>query len=189
MAKERVKRTANRLSRTDKISKRLRGVEAKSAYKRKSTNLTFTVFHKQPVELQGFIVEVNAESVLFRHKRTNASKRMLVSRFDRSEVVELYGDAGEVSSITVMREVPVREVIGTIVSDEGGIVTLKSPSGETVKLYMNSNVRIEANAEDDSEPSGKSGKKAKAEKPAKKVKVKKSKKSKKSDDDDLDDLD
>jgi hypothetical protein len=187
--KERVSRTANRLTRADKIAKRLRGVSASTGFKRKSATFTFRVLAIQPVEITGFIVESNKHSVLFRHKRTNASKRMVVSRFDRSEIVELFGEPGELSSITVMREVPVREVIGTIIEDSDGVVSIKTPSGETVRLFMNSNVRIEVSAEDDAAvtegKSKKSSGKSKKSAPEKTVK-KKSKRKSDVDDDDLD---
>lgn len=187
--KERVSRTANRLTRADKIAKRLRGVSEKTGFKQKSSNFNIRIISHQPVEVTGFIISSSPESVLFRHKRTNASKRMVVSRFDRSEIVELFGEPGELSSIMVMRDVTVREIIGTIVEDKSGVITVKTPSGETVKLYTNNQVRIEVSAEDEG-PTGKSGKASKASKSEAKSKGKKAKTVKKrKSSDDIDDLD
>jgi hypothetical protein len=195
MAKEKVKDkgakkvrgTANRLSRADKMQKRLKGISAKTGFKAKSALFTFTVFAPQVVEIPGFIVSQQADSVLFRHKRTNASKRMLVSRFAGKDIIELYGNEGETSSITVMREVPVREVVGKLIEDKNGVMTIQTASGETVKIFQNSNVRVEVSVEDETE-AGESGKKSKKDKKADK-KADKSSKKKKRKDEDEDDLD
>lgn len=180
-------RTANRLTRGDKISKRLKGVSAKTGFKAKSAMFTFRVIARQATDLHGFIVSEHSDSVLFRHKRTNASKRMVVTRFPHSEIIELFGAAGEPASLTTMRDVVIREMVGKLVEDKNGVVTIQTAGGETVKLFQNDNVRIEISVEDEagekSERGSKSGK-------TDKVKKKKSKKAAKADDeDDEDDLD
>lgn len=182
--------TANRLTRADKMQKRLKGISAKTGFKAKSAMFTFTVFAPQVVEIPGFIVSQQADSVLFRHKRTNASKRMLVSRFAAKDIIELYGNEGELSSITVMREAAVREVVGKLIEDKNGVMTIQTASGETVKIFSNNSVRVEVNVEDEAGAEGSSGKKSKKSKADKAEKSgKKSKKSKKADDEDEDDLD
>ncbi|AGS82010.1 hypothetical protein O152_gp126 [Pseudomonas phage PaBG] len=194
MAKDKTKKrnTANRLSRTDKIAKRLKNISAKTSFKAKSAMFTFTVFARQAVEIGGFLVQDGTDAVMLRHKRTSASQKTVVSRFSRSDVVEVFGAVGEVSAVTVFREVAIREVVGRLVEDKGGIMTIQTASGETVKLYQRDDVRIEVRAEDEAAAGGE-GKKSKKDKKAKaeKAEGKKSKKGKKKkadeDDDDLDD--
>lgn len=195
MAKDKVKKrnTANRLSRTDKIAKRLKNISAKTSFKAKSALFTFTVFARQAVEIGGYLIQDGTDAVLLRHKRTNASQKTVVSRFGRADVVEVFGAVGEVSSVTVFREVPILEVVGRLVEDKGGVLTIQTASGETVKLYQRDDVRIEARAEDEASAGGSEGKKSKkkdkAEKEGKKSKKDKKAGKKKKDDDDDDDLD
>ena len=183
---KKVRNTANRLTRADKIGKRLKNINHKTSFKAKSALFTFRVLARQAVEIGGFIVSEHTDSVLFRHKRSNAAKRMVVSRFSHADLIELYGAPGEVSSVTVMRDVLVREVVGKLVEDKHGVMTIQTASGETVKIFQHSGVRIEVSADDESNEEG--GKKSKKSKKADKAEKPKKKKSKKSDDDD-DDLD
>jgi hypothetical protein len=188
---KKVRNTANRLTRADKIEKRLRGVDAKTSFKAKSALFTFRVYRRAPVAIHGFIVSESSDSVLLRHKRTNASKRMVVSRFAHADIIELYGTVGETSSALVVKETQIHEVVGKIVEDKGGVITIQTASGETVKLFQNAQSRIEISVEDEggsSEGGGKKSKKSKAEKPAKDGKKKKKAK-KEVDEDEDDDLD
>lgn len=190
---KKARNTANRLTRSDKIAKRLKNISAKTSFKVKSAMFTFTVLARQVVEIGGYLVQETSESVVLRHKRTNASQRMVVSRFHRSEVVEVFGAVGEVSSVTVFREVPVREVVGKLIEDSKGVMTVQTAGGETVKLYQHEGVRITVSADDEAGSEKGEGKKSKKDKKAEKAEKsgKKSKKSKKAkdEDDDLDDDD
>jgi len=188
---KKVRNTANRLTRADKIEKRLRGVSAKTSFKSKSALFTFRVFRLAPVAVHGFILAENADSILLRHKRTNASKRMVVSRISHSDIIELYGTVGETSSALVVKETQIHEVVGKIVEDKGGVITIQTASGETVKLFQNAQSRIEVSVEDEGgseEGGGKKSKKSKADKPEKSGKKKKKAKPAEDDDED-DDLD
>lgn len=188
---KKVRNTANRLTRADKIEKRLRGVSAKTSFKAKSAMFKFQVYRLAPVAVHGFILAENADSILLRHKRTNASKRMVVSRISHSDIIELYGTVGETSSALVVKETQIHEVIGKIVEDKNGVITIQTASGETVKLFQNAQSRIEVSVEDEggSEDGGKKSKKSKAEKPAKEGKKKKKAKKEVDEDDEDDDLD
>lgn len=182
--------TANRLSRADKLSKRLKNISAKTGFKLKSALFTVTVYARQAVEIGGFLIQDSGDTVVLRHKRSSAAQRMVVSRFHRSEVIEVFGAVGEVSSVTVNREVAIREIKGAkLIEDSKGILTIQTASGETVKLYQHEGVRITATAEDDSaaEGGGKKSKKSKDAKPEKSGKKKKKKAKDEDEDDDLDD--
>ncbi len=184
--------TANRLTRADKILKRLRGVDAKTSFKSKSAVFNVRVIGREATPINGYIVEETASGVLFRHKRTNASKRMMVSRFANNEIVELYGAVGEASQLTVYREAVIREVQGKIVDDKNGIVTVQTASGETVKFYPNAHTTIEISVEDGSgegASEGKKSKKDKGEKASKKSKKKSRDEDEDEEDEDDDDLD
>jgi hypothetical protein len=188
---KKVRNTANRLTQADKIAKRLKGVSAKTGFKAKSAQFNVSIFARSVVDINGFIVSDSGGVILFRHKRTNASKRMLVSRIPACDLVQLFGAVGEYSSATVIRETLVREVSGKIVEDNGQVLTLQTASGETVKIYQNANTRIEVSVEDDAGDEAGSSKKSKKSKGDKadggKKKSKKSKKSSDDEDDDLDD--
>ncbi len=188
MAKDKGKKrgTANRLTRADKIMKRLRNIDASSGFKVKGAVWRFSVYAKNAVEIGGYLVSEDANSVSLRHKRTSASKRTVISRFPLSDVIEVYGAVGEVSSVTVMRETLIREVEGTLVSEHPDYVVVRTLSDETVKLVRSAGVRIEIVAEDvEGSGEGKKSKKKKDKAEGKKEK-KVSKKSKSSDDDDDD---
>lgn len=188
MAKEKGKNrgTANRLTRADRIMKRLRNIDAASGFKVKGAVWRFALYANAPVEVAGYLVSEDANSVSLRHKRTNASKRTVISRFNMNDVVEVFGAVGEVSSVTVMRETLIREVVGSIVEEHANYIVVRTLSDETVKLIRSGSVRIEVIAED-VEGSGKKekkgGKVSKKEAKADKPKKKKAKQ----DDDDLDD--
>lgn len=186
---KKARNTANRLTRADKIEKRLRGVSAKTSFKAKSAMFKFQVYRLTPVAVHGFILAENADSILLRHKRTNASKRMVVSRIAHSDIIELYGTVGETSSAMVVKEVQIHEVVGRLVEDKGGVMTIQTASGETVKLYQNAQSRIEVSVEDEGgEGEASSGKKKKKDKGEKAEKSsKKKKKSKPADDEEEDD--
>lgn len=186
--------TANRLSRADKLSKRLKNISAKTGFKVKSALFTFTVYARQVVEIGGFLIQDSGDTVVLRHKRSSAAQRMVVSRFHRSEVVEVFGAVGEVSSVSVIREVPIREIKeAKLIEDSKGVMTIQTAGGETVKLYQHEGVRITAVADDDSaaEGGGKKSKKDKKDKKADKAEKssKKSGKKKPKDEDEDDDLD
>ena len=186
---KKVRNTAGRLTRADKIAKRLRGVSLKVSIKPAKTQFTFRVFAKSNVDINGSIVSEHSDSILFLHKRTNASKRMVVSRIARRDLVELFGSVGEMSSATVFREVQIREIVGKLIEDKDGVMTIQTASGETVKLYENADTRIEVSVEHEVEaaPAGKKSKKDKGDKADGKKKKKKSKPADDDDDDDLDD--
>ncbi|MNQ20296.1 hypothetical protein D3C85_333810 [compost metagenome] len=190
---KKVRNTANRLTRADKIAKRLRGVSSKTSFKAKSANFVFRVYRSAPVAVHGFIVSEGADSILMRHKRTNASKRMVVSRLAHADIIELYGTVGETSSALIVRETLIHEVVGRLVEDKGGVMTIQTASGETVKLFQNAQSRIEVSVEDEggSEAGSEGGKKSKKKDKGEKAEKssKKKKKAKPADDEEDDDLD
>lgn len=186
MAKEKATRKVNRLSTSDKLMKRLKGVSPTSDFGKK-TEVTVNLYAVQPEQVAGFLVDESKFGVRLRHKRTNASKRMVVTTFPHADIVSSFGAVGEASAVTVMREGLVATYTGVIKSETELYIELKTTVGETVKVYRNADVRVEIIAEDSSEPSGrgKSSKKKAAKSEGKTSKKKSKKKSKSDDDDDL----
>lgn len=179
---------AKRLSRTDKIAKRMRNISAKSSVKVSGAKFLVETFHRQPVELHGYIIEQGTDYVIFRHKKTNASKRMVLTRFANKDIIELFGKPGELAALTVLRDVKIRELEGKISNEKNGIVVVTTPSGETVTLFPNEHVTVVISLDED-KASGGSSKKDKAEGKGKKKGKGKPKDLDDDEEDDDDDLD
>ncbi len=141
-------RTNRKVSRQEKIGRRLNGISAKTPFKLQNAVFTVQAVTKIPVSMQGFIVKRGENSVAFRHKKSNASKRMVVTMFPNSEILELFGNEGEVAEITVLREQPVRQAQGTV-KDTGNSVIVTTPSGEVVTFYRSAGVTVNVFAEDE----------------------------------------
>lgn len=184
MAKVKSRGTATRLTRTDRIARRLKTVEPTSAFKVKGAVFAIRIFAVTPEEIQGYILAQDEHSVTMRHKRTSASKRMVISRFPYNSILESFGSVGEISSVTVMRETIVREYSGSVVAESQNLLTIKTVDGETVNINKLA-ARVELVADDEEGKPAKGKKKARAEKEVKADKPRRKKR--KSDDDDLDD--
>lgn len=187
MAKENVKNTdkgGNKrapLDRATKVARRLNGVSAKTPFKLKSALFTVEAIAKVPQSIQGFIVSRDKDSVAFRHKRTSASKTMVVTIFPTSDILELFGNENEVAELTVLRDTVIRKAIGTVEQSHNS-VTVNTPNGERVTFFRSSGVTINVFAEDKegSAPSTRGKKKAEV------VDIKSSSKKKRRNDDDGD---
>lgn len=174
-------RTNRKVSRAEKVARRLNGISAKTPFKLKNAIFTVEAIAKVPQSIQGYIVSRDADTIVFRHKRSNASKKMVVTIFPVADVLELFGNEGEVSELTVMRETPIRKAQGTV-SCSGNAVTVKTTGGESVTFYRSSSVVVNIYAEDEegSTPSARGPKKA----DTKVVDIKTKKKKRAVDDDD-----
>lgn len=176
-----------KVARSEKVARRLTGISAKTPFKMSKAVFAIEAVAKVPVSIQGFIVEQNKDTVAFRHKRTNASKRMVVTVFNTSDILELFGVPGEPAELTVLMDQVIRKAQGTIVSSNANGVTIQTTSGEQISFFRTAGVRIGISAEDE-EGSGtsnrgpKSGKSSKA--PVVDIKAGKKKKKKSSEDDD-----
>lgn len=175
-----------KVARSEKVARRLNGISAKTPFKMSKAVFAVEAVAKVPVSIQGFIVEQNKDTVAFRHKRTNASKRMVVTVFNTSDILELFGVPGEPAELTVLMDQTIRKAQGTIVSSNAHGVTIQTTSGEQISFFRTAGVRIAITAEDE-EGSGtsnrgpKSGSSKKA--PVVDIKAGKKKKKKSSDDD------
>jgi hypothetical protein len=180
-----VAKPRGKVARSEKVARRLNGVSAKTPFKMSKAVFGIEAVAKVPVSIQGFIVEQSKDIVAFRHKRTSASKRMVVTVFNTSDILELFGVPGEPAELTVLMDQTIRKAQGTIVASTAAGVTIQTTSGEQISFYRTAGVKIQISAEDEegSQPSNrgpKSGKKA----PVVDIKSGGKKKKKRSDDDD-----
>jgi len=166
MAKSATRAPRGRLSQSEKISKRLRGIKAGVGLDAKKAVHTVNVYAMRvPVTLNGFLVSYDETGVVFRHKKTNASKKTRISTFLIRDVVKVFGKPGEPSSITLIKSELMYTVKGLVRRDAAtGTLTVKdSVTGEITTIFSNDNVHIEVFA--DEEDNEKSSRKAKKKKP------------------------
>lgn len=181
MSKE---RKAARLTRSDRIARRLKAIPAETGFNLKKAVFEVQVKAITPVEIQGYVIEQDETGVVFRHRRTSASRRTLVSRFEYSEVMEVFNGEGGIGSITVREETVLHTYTDctNLVSLSGNIVQFTTGAGETVTVN-NDCARVVAQAEDvEAKARGKKSRKA-----ASKPKAKRPRRRRAEAEDDLDD--
>jgi hypothetical protein len=164
-AKPGVART--KVSRTTKLERKLTGTSAKTPFSMKSGLFTVTGFSTMPVEIPGYLVLRSDTHTVFRHKVSSASKKMAVSVFANSDVLEQLGKVDEIGSITVLQRRKFTDATG-VLKFEGDTIVVTG-NGETVKYTSNDKVSYEIKALDleGSQQSGR-GAKASSEKEGKK---------------------
>lgn len=147
------------VSRATKIERKLGGIGAKTSFDPKSALFTVTGFAFQPVEVPGYIIDQTDTHVLFRHRVTSASKKMKVSVFPKTDILELFGAKGEVSSVTVMQRRPFTSVTGRVKLQSDGSLTVTTATKETVNFMSNDKVTYEISAPDESDAGARKPKK------------------------------
>lgn len=142
-----------KVARATKLERKLNGTSAKTPFSLKTGLFTVTAFAQSPVEIPGYLVERNDTHTVFRHKATSASKKMVVSVFDNSKVLEQLGKVGEVGSVTVLQRKAFVTVIGTIKFD-GGFVVVTTEDGEVSRFNTGPDVEIKGLDLEGSQASG-----------------------------------
>lgn len=183
MSKE---RKAARLTRSDRIARRLRTISSDTSFNLKKAVFEVQVLAIAPVEIHGYVIAQNETGVVFRHRRTSASKRTLISRFNHNEVLEVFAGEGGIGAVTVLDETVLHTYTDCsnpkVIS--GNIVQFTTGAGETVTVNTDK-ARIVARAEDE-EAKASRGKKSRKSEP--KAKAKRTTRKRRSElDDDLDD--
>lgn len=143
-AKPGVART--KVSRVTKLERKLVGTSAKTPFSMKSGVFTVTGFQQAATEIAGYLVERSETHTVFRHKVSNASKKMVVSVFPNEIVLEQVGKVGEVGSVTVRLRKPFTSVEGTVKFD-GATIVVTSEDG-TVSRFNAANGDYEIKALD-----------------------------------------
>lgn len=124
-AKPGVART--KVPRIEKATRKLAGTSAKTPFSMKSGLFTVTGFAYVPVEVPGYLIERSAGYTVWRHKKTSASKQMVVSVFPNSEVLELLGDETG-GAITVLQRKAFLTSTGTL-KFNGADIVIKNADG------------------------------------------------------------
>lgn len=124
-AKPGVART--KVPRIEKATRKLAGTSAKTPFSMKSGLFTVTAFAYVPVEVPGYLVERSAGFTVWRHKKTSASKQMVVSVFANSDVLELLGDETG-GAITVLQRKAFLTSTGTL-KFNGADIVIKNADG------------------------------------------------------------
>jgi len=126
------KAARTKVSRLDKALRKLNGTSAKTPFSMKTGVFTVTGYHVVPEEIPGYLIERAATHVVFRHKKTSASKQMVVSVFKNSEVLALLGDE-KGAAITVARRKAFINESGTL-KFSGNTVTVTGDAVATFDL-------------------------------------------------------
>lgn len=146
------KRQNRRLSQSEKISKRLRGIKSGVGLDVKKAAHTVNVYASRvPVTLNGFLVSIDKTAVVFRHKKTNGSKKTRISTFQRDDIIKVFGRAGEPSSITIINRALLQTLTGFISRDaDTGAITVKdSVTGEVTVVFPSDFIQVEVYADED----------------------------------------
>lgn len=140
-----------RLTRSDKVKKRLRGVKPGVGLDYNSLVHIVNVYAaKAPTTLHGYLVSINGSQIVFRHKKTAASKKTRISHFNRSEVIEVFGKVGEVSSVTLIRRTLLNSVRGYVTNNKDGSLTVEDAvSGEEVTIFPSDFIQLEVYADEE----------------------------------------
>lgn len=142
-AKPGVART--KVSKLDKALRKLSGTSAKTPFSMKTAQFTVTGFAQQPVEVPGYLQLRSDTHTVWRHKKTSASKQMVVSVYPNSDVLELLGDE-KGGSITVLQRKVCLSATGTLKFNGTDIVI--NGAGGTVVYSQNDKVQYEIKAAD-----------------------------------------
>lgn len=174
-------------TRTDRISKKM-GSIATSLAKASAMPHDIVINATQVYEVPGFITELTSDSITIRHKKGHGSSSQVLSTFSLTQVIERVGEAGSHGSITVISNVPVRQLKGQAVQVKGNQilatdfetkeVTVINTNVPGVSVSMSVNESAAAKKYNIAAPTkgkkaDKAAKPAKAGKPAKAVKSKK----------------
>lgn len=119
-----------KVSKLDKALRKLSGTSAKTPFSMKTAQFTVTGFSKQPVEVPGYLIERSELFTVWRHKATSASKKMVVSTYRNTDIVEVLGDE-KGGSITVMQRKAAVTATGTL-KFNGPDIVIKGDGGTSV---------------------------------------------------------
>lgn len=157
-------------ARSDKASKRLRGVKSGTGLKLSKAIHTVNVYAKVPVVISGFLVSRSANFVVFRHRKSSGSKKTRITTFPRNVVIEVFGNVGEPGQITVWKKNLINTLKGhvTLSEKQGAIRITDLVNEEPTVIYLSDHIEVDVFADEEEKaqrlPKRKKGaKKSKAE--------------------------
>lgn len=135
----------------DKIAKRMSRA-GKSTVNVKTAVFTVEVIDDMNADtIEGIIVGQNPNVVNLRHKRSRGGQRMRVSSIPQSDVIAVYGDAGEAGSVIVRRPKVIHTCSGNITHEKGFMIVTSDVTGEVTRIPLGRpDIRINAFVDEDS---------------------------------------
>jgi hypothetical protein len=158
-----------KVSRLDKALRKLTGTSAKTPFSMKTGVFTVTGFSVVPAEVPGYLIDRTATHTIYRHKATSASKKMVVSVFANSDVLQLLGGK-EGGSVTVRRRSAFTSATGTLKFDGTSVIVTDTDGGVAVFDLAAGDYEIKAADTEGSQTSGR-GVKSSSDEGKKKKKV------------------
>lgn len=159
-----------KVSRLEKAKRKLTGTSAKTPFSMKTGMFTVTGFSAVPDEIPGYLMNRSATHTVFRHKATSASKKMVVSVFANSAVLQLLGD-DKGGSVTVLRRKPFTSATGTLKFDGTAVVVTDADGGVATFDLAAGDYEIKAADAEGSQASGRGVRSSSDDAPKKKAKV------------------
>lgn len=143
--------TRTKKSHGERALKKLRGIKKGTGIKLSNAIHTVTISARKPVTIDGFLVSRDKSFVVFRHRKSSASKKMRTTTFPASVVISVSGVVGEASQLMVWRDTPIQTLRGYVKTfpKRGFIVLTDIVSEEQITVYMNDNVVVDIHADDD----------------------------------------
>jgi hypothetical protein len=159
-----------KVSRLDKALRKLTGTTAKTPFSMKTGLFTVTGYSVVPNEVPGYLIDRTATHTIYRHKATSASKKMVVSVFANSDVLQLLGGK-EGGSVTVRRRSAFTSATGTLKFDGTSVIVTDDNGGVAVFDLAAGDYEIKAFDTEGSQASGRGVKSASDDGKKKKAKV------------------
>jgi hypothetical protein len=143
--------TRTKKSYGERALKKLRGIKKGTGIKLSNAIHTVTISARKPVTIDGFLVSRDKSFVVFRHRKSSASKKMRTTTFPASVVISVSGVVGEASQLLVWRHTPIQTLRGYVKTfpKRGFIILTDIVSEEQITVYMNDSVVVDIHADDD----------------------------------------
>lgn len=138
-------------SRAEKSERKLKGIKPGVGLSLDTAQHTVNVYAITPVVVPGFLVSKSSNFVVFRHRRTSASKKTVTTTFPRSQVISVTGEVGEISQLVITRRALIDTYRGTVkINDKSNTVTITDPlSSEPTTFYIGSSFDVDVIVDED----------------------------------------
>lgn len=138
-------------SRSEKAGKRLRGVKSGVGLKLTKAIHTVNVYAKTPVVVSGFLVSRDKNFVVFRHRKSNGSKKTRITTFPRNVVIEVFGNVGEPGQVTIWKKNLINTLKGyvTLSSKQGAVRIVDLVNEEPTVIYLSDHIDIDIFADEE----------------------------------------
>lgn len=132
--------TKHRLTQTERLQRKASKIQVETPPDVEDTVFSVTLLGRTPVELFGRLLSVNEKFVVFQYKKERSSK-ILVSRFQTSDVIRILGNVGEAASILLLRNAPFQTFTGKVANTKSGFMMITAEDGSVI--MVNPNLRLD----------------------------------------------